>query len=124
MIDWVIWFVLGLLVLFGVIAIVGLKRGKKHDVDYYSLFVMGITWLPLGIVFIVIGYSLGSLFFVLGLVFLVVGLSHRGEWKKHRTWRQLKGNEKKWKMAIIILLGLFLLIGVAVLYVTGKGVLG
>jgi len=116
MADWIIWAVLGLLVLLGVVA-VAVRGGKKRGTDYYALFVMGVTWIPLGIVFLYVDSSLGGLFFILGLVYTAVGILHKDEWKKnHRTLGQLSAGERKWKIGVIILLGLLALAGVVVFF--------
>ena len=115
--------VLVLLVLFGVIAIAFtvVRKGKRKPTDYYAFFVMGITWLPFGIIMMLTTEgSIGNFFFILGLVYLAIGLVHKDEWKKnHRTWKQLKKGERKFKVIAFVVLGILLLIAVALYLVKG-----
>jgi uncharacterized membrane protein len=49
--DTTIWILLGIavsIVVLGIIALV-IKSKKHAPTDYYTLFVMGIVWIPVGI---------------------------------------------------------------------------
>jgi uncharacterized membrane protein len=123
---WVILSVLILLVLLGVVAVAFAKKGKKKSTDYYAFYVMGITWLPFGIILMVTTEgSVGNFFFILGLVYLAIGLAHKDEWKKnHRTWKQLKKEERRLRVIAFIVLGLLLLVGIVVFYIVKFGIGG
>ena len=58
------------------------KEGKVHEANYFAFFVLGICWLPIGIVFITRDSLIGYTFFILGAVYLIVGLAKRDTWKK------------------------------------------
>ena len=124
MILWIMLTILVLLVVLGVVAIVVASKGKKRKTDYYNYFIIGITWLPLGIVLMAVdGGSIGNIFFILGLVYLAIGLSHKSEWKKnHKTWEQLGDKEKRWKMIAIGLLVVLFLIGVLAFFLVRRGI--
>jgi hypothetical protein len=113
---WVL-IVLGVLILLGVIAaIVAYKnKGKKHETDYYAFFVMGICFIPLGIIFMSTGNTAFSFFFILGLVYLAIGLANKDKWKKnHKPFSKLSKKEKKVKMIILGILILLVLVGLVV----------
>lgn len=89
--------------------------GKKHEVDYYSLFIMGLIFLPFGIMLAVSTDNLG-LFGIaaLGLIYLITGLKNKNKWKKPKKWNQLNKEEKKTKKIAIIGGIISLIIGVTV----------
>ena len=68
---------------------------KKVTPDYYALYLMGLIWLPTGIV---IGDSgLG----ILGTIFMAVGLIHKKSWKRnHKPWSKLTKKQKKEKIRL------------------------
>ena len=70
--PWVMVAILVLLVLFGAIAIINRKKIKKKPTDYYNLFVIGITWLPLGIILMANDVSIGPFFFFVGLLVFII----------------------------------------------------
>jgi uncharacterized membrane protein len=104
MVAWILIAIIILLIIFGIIAILATKKGKKKPTDYYSLFVMGIIWLPLGIVFMINDYSLGNIFFILGLVYMIMGLAHKKEWKKNRQPNLIKDIWLRWIVAGLLAL--------------------
>ena len=126
MISWVIWLILGLLVLFGIIAIIVAKKNARKPTDYYALFVMGAIWFPIGLfmLFMDKGNSIGFLFAALGFIYFVMGLAHKKEWKKnHKTWKQLNKKEIKFKITIMVILGLVVLAGLVVFCLLRKGII-
>ena len=86
----IILIVMSILMLFvlaiGVIFIFYVNKKKKQGVivepDYRVFFILGITFLPMGLVFI---FVIGPPFIgisTLGLCYLVIGLINRKKWKK------------------------------------------
>ena len=126
MIPWIMLTIIILLVIFGIIAIIVAKKGgKRKPTDYYAFFIMGITWLPFGILMMVLDSdsSLGNIFFILGLVYLAIGLAHKKEWKKnHVSFNKLSSGQQKMKIIIGIILGVLLLAGLIVFYFLKKGI--
>jgi amino acid transporter len=65
------------------------KEGKLEEPNYRSFYIMGIIWIPFGIVLMVVYFILQIPFFVgiplfaLGLIFLIIGLANRDKWKKN-----------------------------------------
>jgi len=90
----VIWSILGLLALFGIIAIIVRIRKGKQPTDYYAFFQMGIIFLPIGIVLSLTldNFSMVNVFTIIGIIYLIIGLSHKKEWKKNQ-----KASKKKKK---------------------------
>ncbi len=98
-----------------------IKRKYKTPTDYYSLFVIGLIWTLIGVPSLFTKeYSLNSLFY-LGVVFLVIGLANKSKWKQNRrTWNDLTEPEKKLKKSIIIILGILVLAGLVVYFITAN----
>ena len=65
------------------------KEGKLEEPDYRAFFVMGIIWVPAGIVsmftsfLLDIPFVIGMPLFAMGLIYLIVGLANRNRWKKN-----------------------------------------
>ena len=94
-----------------------LNKGKKYRPDYYSMFMMGIIWLPFGIImsFVYGDSSMGYIFIALGIAYMAAGLIHKKDWKKnHKSWKQMTDKEKRIKMIILGTLSLLLLIGIII----------
>ena len=89
---------LAILVVVGILLIVVVwkrnKEGRLEEPNYRAFFVMGIIWVPTGIVSMFISFLLdifpfplsfvsGMPLFVMGLIYLIVGLANRDKWKKN-----------------------------------------
>ena len=81
------------LILVGILAILAWKKnklGKARGSGYRALFILGIIFLPLGIIYEVVFFVSGTqVFLVLGIAFIGMGLSYiaiglgnRDKWKK------------------------------------------
>ncbi|MFC2019028.1 hypothetical protein ACFLU4_03625 [Chloroflexota bacterium] len=66
------------------------REGKPTEPNYRAFFLMGIIWVPLGIVSMVvyfifqIPFFIGIPFLALGLIYLIIGLTNRDKWKQKR----------------------------------------
>ncbi|MFC1682085.1 hypothetical protein ACFL0X_00535 [Nanoarchaeota archaeon] len=111
-----------LIILLGIVFFLSYKyRGKKHETDYYSFFVMGIVWLPFGIIMIAMKNSIGHIFFILGLVYLAIGLVNKDKWKSRKEiLSHLTEKQKQIRYIIFGILLLILVIGVAFFYFYNK----
>ena len=59
------------------------KEGVKREVDYRVFFIIGISFLPLGIVLTVVVGNPGFIGFMgLGIAYIAIGLANRDKWKK------------------------------------------
>ncbi len=89
-----------------IVGLIFLKKQKNHKPDYYTLFILGILWLPIGIS--MENYAL----FFMGLAFLIAGILNKDKWRKpEENWKNLTENEKKLKILLLIILGLLLISG-------------
>src|SRR3989339_182439 len=77
---------------------------QKQDPDYRAFFIMGITWIPVGIVINNYGIS------AMGLIFMITGLVNKDKWKKQK-WSELSDEKKRLKLLIILFLGASMLLG-------------
>ncbi|MBW2967084.1 hypothetical protein KY362_01215 [Candidatus Woesearchaeota archaeon] len=90
------------------------SKHKMPPTDYYTFFILGICWTPLGVLGFVLKNPGFYGLFVMGIVFMALGLAHRKDWKKnHRTWKQMSKSEQKFKMWIMIPIGILVLLGLA-----------
>lgn len=111
---WIIISAVIVLFVFGVVgyAFWGMKKNNKQP-DYRSMYTLGITWIPLGIVFIF--FFDNPAFLVMGIVFLVIGLKNKDKWTAEP---QLSAEKKGIK--VMLLFGLFVLVLVAGYYAFSK----
>jgi uncharacterized membrane protein len=84
----VVVIILSALILLGILAVImirkKMKEGKPVEIDYNAFFVMGISFLPLGIVLTVL-INPGFIGLAgLGLISIIIGLSHRERWRRKR----------------------------------------
>jgi hypothetical protein len=95
-----------------------ISRKNKRPPDYYALFVIGLTWVAIGLP--LENYIL----FIIGVAFTAAGLINKDRWKKNRiTWGKLKKEEKIVKGFVIFGLTVFIVVGLVVFYLVEKGVL-
>jgi hypothetical protein len=110
----IIFLILTLIIVLAVIAVlVSSKSKKKHKTDYRALFIIGISWIPLGLALKM------PAFWMMGLIFMAAGLAHKDEWEKNkRSLKHLPKKERTITMIIIGLLTFFLLAGILFLLST------
>ena len=96
------WIVLAALVLLlAAVAWMFFGRKKKHQIDYYSLFVLGIIWIPLGI-------PLKSyIFSVIGGVLVIIALINKDKWRTNR--KSIAKMGKNERMILTLVTGLLVL---------------
>jgi len=113
-----------LLVLIAIIAlalgvwILTYYRKRKYKPDYYTFFIIGLVWLPLGIA------TGNTVFFILGTIFFIIGLANKDKWKKKKSWNQLPEKEKRLILFSIFIGLILLIIGMAFYFLVKSGVLG
>ena len=96
-----------LAILFAVIFIYR-NKGQRIEPDYRVFFILGITWLPLGIA------TDNPGFLGLGAVFMAIGLANWSKWKKEPKWSELDP-KKRWTKFLIIL-GITVLLAAGIAY--------
>ena len=61
------------------------KEGKIGEPNYRVFFIIGMTWIPIGCVFIItINPVMGIAFMGLGIAYMAIGLAHRDKWEKKK----------------------------------------
>ncbi len=104
--QWRIVIILGFLLLALVLYLLKKKNIKDDKPNFKVLFIVGITWIPLGIITKNPGFLVG------GLALTIIGFLKRDQWRKEKKWSELSPAEKKFKLAIIVLLALMVVAGV------------
>jgi uncharacterized membrane protein YidH (DUF202 family) len=112
--PWIFITVIGLLLLVLGLFIYYRKDLRDRKADYRTFFIIGITWLPIGIVLEI--YPLAAM----GGVFLAVGLVNKDKWEKPKKWSELSKKEKKLKQILIIISSVLLLGGLVVFYLFAR----
>jgi hypothetical protein len=62
---------------------------RKHVPNYRALFILGITWIPIGI-----GTENPGLW-TIGLVFMTIGLVNKAKWGQETKWADLSPEIKE-----------------------------
>ncbi|MBR9677077.1 hypothetical protein GOV04_02975 [Candidatus Woesearchaeota archaeon] len=115
-IPWIMILILALIVILGVIAYFATK-GEKKEPDYYTFFIIGITWIPLGIA------TDNPAFWIMGLGLMGLGLANRDKWKERKTWKDINSKQKKLQIIILTTLGVVLFLGLLTFYLLRKGII-
>ena len=102
----------GIFLLLLVVITIIIKRKNKTPTDYYTLFIMGLIWLPCGT-------SIGNYAVSLvGFMFMLIGLLHRKEWNKNKKeWRELDSGQRKLVIFLITLILLVLISGLVYYFI-------
>ncbi|KAA3665513.1 MAG: hypothetical protein DWQ04_00230 [Chloroflexi bacterium] len=107
--------ILVLVVLLGVVFIVRRQKGEVPETDYRVFFILGITWLPLGIA------TDNPAFWGMGAIFMIVGLANRDKWAEDTKWSNLTSSKSNVQLLILIGLAvLFTVFLVAFMLVRGS----
>jgi hypothetical protein len=115
--PWLMMSILVLLILFFIIFLF-ISRKNKRPPDYYALFVIGLSWMAIGLPLE------NHILFIMGVLFTAIGLINKDRWKKNSiTWEKLKKEEKIVKGFLVFGLTVFVVVGLIVFYLAEKGVL-
>ena len=116
---WILVSVAVVIVLLGVLAIFFIKAKEgKHKVDYYSLFIIGVIWVAVGILLN------NSALWILGFVFFAIGLANKDKWKKNRAdWKKITKKQRNILYIATAMLFLLLVAGIIVFWSTRAGLL-
>jgi hypothetical protein len=91
------------------------KRSRPHAPDYRALFIIGVTWIPLGLA------TGNNIFTILGVALMALGLANKGKWKEQRKWSDLDPKTKNLKIALLAILSLLLIAGLATYFLRASG---
>ena len=93
--------------------VINRNKGQKTEPDYRVFFILGITWLPLGIA------TDNPGLWGIGAVFMVMGLANRSKWKEEPRWSELDP-KKRW-VKFLVILGLTVLLALGIwFYILAK----
>lgn len=87
MIEWIFIpiFVISILVMIGIALILGYwiknKEGTFKEPDYRAFFIMGISYLPMGIIFSILIHPAFISFLALSIIYITIGLANLDKWK-------------------------------------------
>ena len=99
-----LFIVIGLIIIGLVIVLYPKFKKEKIKPNYRLFFILGMTWVPLGVVFYKTTRNIG--FLVMGLLFLIIGLINKDKWGE-----TVVVNPQKRKLLIgLIITGLLVLI--------------
>ena len=55
------------------------------ETNYQVFFMIGIIWLPVGVVFMItINSAIGIAFMAMGIIYMAIGLANRDKWEKKK----------------------------------------
>jgi len=101
--------ILGLILLTAIIYAIIYRRTKgenRRPPRYKALFIVGISWIPLGI------GTENRTFWIVGLALMIVGLANKNKWKDEPKWADLSPPEKKMKITMLTVLIVLMIIGI------------
>ena len=87
---WIFLVFIAISVLIVAILAIKMKRGniqKSKEVDYQFFFILGISFLPVGIIFTVLSFTsdfsgaLGTPFLAMGIIYIAIALGNRNKSK-------------------------------------------
>jgi hypothetical protein len=110
--SWVLIAIAVLIVVMGVVALWVRKNGGARKTNYKTLFIIGISWIPLGLA------TDNSAFWVIGMVLVGVGLVNKNKWEDEKGWQELNPKERKLKITAISFLTLLLVVGIGVYFLS------
>lgn len=88
------------------------KKCKGRSQNYKGLFIIGISWIPLGIV--MENYA----FMAIGIVFMIIGLKNKDKWKNEPKWSELSSYERRFSIKIIAGVLVLAIIAILVVFLT------
>ena len=91
---------------------------KEQDPDYRVFFIMGVSWIPLGIA------TDNPAFMGAGVIFMLLGLANKDKWQEKSKWQDMPKAQKQIKLALGVLLGVMVLVGVLFYFFRASGMIG
>jgi hypothetical protein len=89
------------------------KRKRAQTTNYRALFIVGLSFIPVGIT------TKDYWIWLIGLVFMIISLANRKEWKNERKWSDLTNPEKAIRF-FMMAVGIILLIAGITLFFLRK----
>ncbi|KKR14678.1 MAG: hypothetical protein UT42_C0021G0002 [Candidatus Falkowbacteria bacterium GW2011_GWA2_39_24] len=97
---WTMGLIVLVVIILAIIYLVMIAKGriKQQEVNYCSLFIIGICWFPLGIIMD------NMVLWGLGMVLVIIGLANKKRWAQQASWSELSKTQRSWKRITITLL--------------------
>jgi hypothetical protein len=115
--TWLIFSLIIVVLLLVVVSVI-FKKKKRVTPDYYAFYIMGVTWLVVGIPL----ENLGLM--TLGILFAVIGIMNKDKWRKNKqTWSKLKVKEKSSRLKIMAILIALVVAGVTLFVLVRQGII-
>ena len=89
--EWIlpVVIVLVVLVMVGLFVVLLLREKKKVDecgkINYKAFFILGMNFIPIGVVFMIVVSPAFISFLAIGLCYIAIGMSHKDEWDKENV---------------------------------------
>jgi hypothetical protein len=100
------------------VVFITLSRKSNKKMDFYALFISGLIWMPIGIVFE--NYPL----FILGAGIGFIGWLNRKKWSENRQHlKDLTPKDKKLRILMMLAIGMIMLVGLTLLMLASKGMI-
>ena len=87
-----------ILVTIGIILVRVIRKRKDADryigINFHTFYVMGIIFIPVGVISMIISSRLGMPFFIgmpfltMGITYLIIGLLNKDKWQKSNKSRE------------------------------------
>jgi len=78
--------IIAILVVLGIILLMIVLKKKEDRIyeepDYKVFFIMGINFIPIGLVFVIVVSPAFFWLIAIGLCYMVIGLANKDKWKK------------------------------------------
>jgi len=88
-------------------------RKSGCGVDYYSMFIIGLVWLPVGLILKI------PALWILGGILFIVGLVNKKAWRKRCMWVNMRTGDKWARIIILLALIIILAAGLYILFSQG-----
>ena len=113
----VLMIVIGVAILVMLVVAILMRHKYKVPHNYRTFFIIGVTWLPLGIIL------KNYIFSIVGACFLAFGLANRKKWSDDTNWSDLPPEVQRLKLFMVIFLGVLLLLGVVLYFLVQQGII-
>jgi hypothetical protein len=113
--PWILIAVAALIVVLAVFALWFSRKHKlRHEPDYLSFFIIGTTFIVLGLT------QDNPGFWMPGIVLAVIGVTNRRSWGSRDHWRDMEPAQRRFRILIVVGLIVFLVLGTLAFLLAGR----
>jgi beta-lactamase regulating signal transducer with metallopeptidase domain len=114
---WLISMIIVALIIIGLAVFIAIRVRKRRETpNYRAWFIIGISWIPLGIA------TKNPVFYIVGTVFIIISLLNKDKWHQEKKWKDRTRNEKILKIVLVCIVVL-MLIATLVLFLLRRKIL-